>query len=800
MFAKNLRNVLTGDLSTFKKLTNLKLLGLTLLCLALLSNSQFSILNSQFNSPCLPTAPTFRGYSFLLPEIVNHRAAYAPYFLDFGDRYAPYFQKDLQRDENLEEWIGRFCIKVDPEDVAEVVYRSPTSTLTELLRAAGEKGDDPIMPFALDNSPFAKMLAVSKCTEVIEYLIFAKKCEPHVVAKPGWDFKKRDTTSMQLLVQEGLARFKMCKSQFVRLRYSYQIVRLAHYSGRWQQTVDLYNRLLPQIERRRPSIVFFWTLGHLAGALQKQGKLDEAAYRYSLIFRNCASKRTQAWRSFFIKNDAVWAGANRLCESQAEKATLLAMRAGRVRTTTLADMQAIYALEPEHPSLDLLLVGEVQLLEKSLLRSAQIENKHGAIVGALKKEAALKRLAALQVFVNQVIKENKVGDQHLWQCLRGYLLLLGGKPDEATYQLNLAESQLQPDSPETNDAVLKKQIAVWRTLLQIQQLPLQKTDSIVGVIQLSKPYEDFPPLGKYLNDLMAERYADFDRPGKAFLANYTLGQLAWNPSLGQIDDILSLQAKELKTGIESKMTRDTSMGELRAKLLEIKAMNFFAKGQPEAALATFRLLTTAEQAALPKFSPFVYHTNDCRVRCQYERLNPMSRMEIIEQMGQLEFDAKAEAATGKEASAAKKFYLIGLGLYNMSWFGYEWEAFDALRDGDNWWRLAGHDVVFPYPGSPNGNLENLDVSRSLSMLEEALRLSSDPELSAKIAFCAAKCRLAQWFCSEGCKYRPGTRQIPDLPEAYRTYQDLLLRKYSGTKFFGQVVLECKWFGAYARRN
>jgi hypothetical protein len=247
---------------------------------------------------CVPDAPAFTGYSFLLPDIVNKNAAYAPFFTTWDDYYERYyFSKDLQREDNIAEWIERFCGIPLPADVEYVVYQATENELLALRDVAVVKGEAAQLPYMLGGNTFAEVLAYNGCVEALDYLVFAKQCEPHVVAMgDGWVRAERDKEFMLTLIEEGKSRFLQTRSHFFKQRYAYQIIRLAHYAGQWQMVVDLYNYLLPKYDRKKPSIVYFWTLGHLAGALQQLGKTADAAYRYSIVFRNCKSKRIQAFR------------------------------------------------------------------------------------------------------------------------------------------------------------------------------------------------------------------------------------------------------------------------------------------------------------------------------------------------------------------------------------------------------------------------------------------------------------------------------------------------------------------------
>jgi hypothetical protein len=107
----------------------------------------------------------------------------------------------------------------------------------------------------------------NKCLETIEYLLFAKKCEPFVTAdKDVWQTKKPDIQKMEVLIQEGTKEFLTIESHYIRLRMAYQIIRLAHYSGQYSKVKYLYNYFIPKINHA-PSTIQYWIEGHYAGAL-----------------------------------------------------------------------------------------------------------------------------------------------------------------------------------------------------------------------------------------------------------------------------------------------------------------------------------------------------------------------------------------------------------------------------------------------------------------------------------------------------------------------------------------------------
>ncbi len=745
---------------------------------------------------CDPNARPFSGYSFLLPDIINKNAAYAPFFVRWDDYYQRfYFNRDIQRDENIEEWIGRFCNQPLPADVEYVVYKASINELIGLRSAALEKGGGALLPYSLAGNTFAELLAVNGCTEAIDYLMYAKKCEPYVIARSdGWTVPERDPDAMQELIEEGKGRFLYTESHFFRQRYAYQVVRLAHYARQWQQTIDLYNFLLPKIDRKRPSIVYYWTLGHLAGALQQLGKYADAAYRYSIIFRYCPSKRTQAFRSFHLRNDQDWTQTLRLCQSDAERATLYILRSGTAHTFTVADLETVYSLDPANPQLELLLVSDVQQLERIFLRTPVTDRKHGVNRAAQQRTVAAQHLLSLLRFARRVAKEAKTPNPKLWRAITGYLELLAGDRYAAEQLFERLKPELK--KKDAYEQHLVRQIDVWELLLEILNLDgsSASADQASFRIRSYDLFKTVPSFEPFLQDFLSDRYAESAHPGKAILAAYDPGAIMLNPSLDVLDDLLAEASGNNPVLLEHAMQIDTNPAQIRAKLLEIKGAYLFSVGQPEAALSVLQQIPGAEIDNMPKFSPFK-EVFDEKINRPVTDTLLLNRQQIVKKILDYEFKAKAAVAMHDPAGATY-FYLIGLGYYNMSYFGYEWEAMDFYRSGYNWLRLP-QGPVFPLANSPKGNRENTDLSLALNFFEKALAEAPNPELAARAAFMAARCQQKQWFCQPDCKYRPGSKLIPILPEAYRGYYDRLGR-YQNTAFYQQIVRECKWLAAYVK--
>ena len=175
----------------------------------------------------------------------------------------------------MEEWQDIFCDLVEIKDLKTVIYKSSLSEL-KVLRTSVQNKKYPLSPRLQKNS-FARHLKDYKCQETIDYLVFAKLCEPYVIRSNDWEAPQRDTFAMQNLIDEGLDDFLKTKSNYIKLRYAYQLVRLAHYKKNYQQVLELYDYLIPKTDQIE-SILNYWILGHKAGALKSLGNRVEAAY------------------------------------------------------------------------------------------------------------------------------------------------------------------------------------------------------------------------------------------------------------------------------------------------------------------------------------------------------------------------------------------------------------------------------------------------------------------------------------------------------------------------------------------
>ena len=740
---------------------------------------------NQISKGCGPIDYSFKGYSFFDTDLVRNGSPFTDFFLRFDDFYHSYEIADSTRNSsNLKEWNTIFCDQFYEKEIKEIVY-GKIENIKAIQRASEKKKKK--LGLRLSRNGFAKHLVDYQCTETIDYLLFAKSCEPHVTRNlNAWEGPKRDPVAMKALIYEGERVFIKLKSNNLKLRYAYQLIRLAHYAKDYTMALDLHDRLLPLIDPVE-SIVHDWILAHKAGILAKSGKNVEAAYLFSLVFDRSDSKREVAFQSFSIRSEKEWKECMLLCQSDHERATLHAMRASENHSKPVDDMQAIYALDPKNDDLELLLAKEIKKLEKDFLGTEfNRYRKNNEKYHKIPRKEATANLIDLTQFAIQAGKEKKVQHPELWRLAEGYLLYLSNDLYAADRVFEEIEKTL------TNEK-LQDQLAVFRLVLKItnyQDIDEAKEQEIVQIIKKNDLYKKHPEFKKFIDDKLAYEYVQQGHAGKAFRMHYSLEAIKPNPQANIINDLIAIALDPEKSRFDKILTTKQDGTKMIEDLLNIKGVMLWNSGEPAAALETFKQIPVAQRGA-NRFNPFIERAKIC-VHCkQSDSLLIYNRPGILERIFELEFKANSDYS-----NSALYFYQLGLAHFNLSYFGPNWNAMDYFRSGGNW-RYATSNI-FLHWYFPFGNKENHDLSKAKSYFEKVLEVSKDRERSARATFWLARCDWLTYVTSSGYQAPRNSNYLPSLPSEYRVYYQQLEADYAETDFYAWVIKECKYFQAYVR--
>lgn len=701
----------------------------------------------QFNIQPLNYFPLIQSF------IVNPTSPASPYFTSFKDIYLKFGKQTiLQPNENINEWYERFCEVAPLSDIEWLIYQSSASDLQELRNAVIQNTS--IITY-LKSNKFARHLVKHKCIETIEYLIFAKKCEPFVTEiKDVWQSRSRDIQSMEELIQQGTKHFLSIESHYIRLRMAYQIIRLAHYSGQFSKVKYLYHYFIPKIDHA-PSTIQYWIEGHYAGALKALGDRAQSAYFYSRVFHYCAAKRESAFLSFEVRTDNEWQNALSFCKNDEERTALYALRASMRDSKAIEEMIEIYDLLPKSSYLETILIQEIEKQEKRI---------------------NVDYISNLEIFIKKVLAEKKVAHQEIWLLALGYLKYLNRDYFEAKLAFSAAANNTE------SNAILE-QIAIFNIALEIKEW--EKINEEVGLRILalqseSEVFKRYPTLNILLSKQIYQSLSKYGNPGLAVLYKFGFNAVKMNPNEQILQDLRNLADKETLNNFEKSIIK-ISPSTFNQEIQALYATWLMKLNEWEAAEKAWAKIPVSEHGLYGKSNPFVERINEC-VHCPIKSNDrQLTKPQMVAEMLKLQYDIRAN-----RTESPQYYFKMGLGLYNMSYFGYAWSVLDYFRSGSSLraYRMGTDPEMVSHPLFSQGNRENFDLAQALIYFEKAISLSKDNELSARAAFMAARCE--QKISNVSLNINK------------HKYFALLKSKYKNTDYYGKIIESCKYFKYYAK--
>jgi hypothetical protein len=160
----------------------------------------------------------------------------------------------------------------------------------------------------------------------------------------------------------------------------------------------------------------------------------------------------------------------------------------------------------------------------------------------------------------------------------------------------------------------------------------------------------------------------------------------------------------------------------------------------------------------------------------------ISKLDFAKEMLRLERLTQTD-----KKDAAKHFYKMALGMYNMTYYGHAWPLVQYDRSGSEE-RLSNNVFQKEYYGCFTAH----------NYFEKALEASTDKDFKAKCLFMMAKCSQKQVVF-------PSYNDFPDRYDQYEAaakkatsefvsnkYFDRFVKEYKGTKFYEEAFNSCSY--------
>ncbi|MBE0539073.1 MAG: hypothetical protein IH620_05125 [Ignavibacterium sp.] len=725
-------------------------------------------------------------YGLFEPTIIKDDSLSA-FFLS-PSFFFDYSQKRLLNPEvdNIKEWKDYFNNKYTSEDLSNIIYRSSPEDI-KILIASKLNNTYSIIPKHLAKSNITKDFIAGKYSEAFKYLIFAKECEPQVTdnRKDAWSELIRDTTAMTKLLEKGKLFYQETTDKYLKERYAYQCVRLAHYKKDFNLTIKLFDDLFNSLNFR--SIIYYWALSHKAGAIRSLGDITYSSYLFSIIFDKCLSRRLIASQNFKSLDASLLYETLDYCKDNHERTAVWFLHA--YLTNDFGSMKQLYELEPKSAYLEIILTRAIDKLENDIYEYWNRDNRTNWSNQFIRLD-----YPNFYSFVSSCAKKENTLRPYFWYYAAGYLSLLRHDYDSMKDNFTAAKRLVPKDEPEYNN-----RIKILEILAKVDQQKIIDASFEAIIIKDVKWVLD---LKKYNSDdafswmmkRFSEKYYKQQDTAKAQMClGFRLGKGDYpetvspidyrsNPGRAPLDKIIRFVESDYNRTAFDKYLIENFIY-TKKDLYEIRGTLLLSKYDFENALL-WNFSNIKNDLSLLPADPFQMNLNDCH-DCDATVLTTKlyTKHSFAKRMLELENEIKS---TSK--NRAENYFLLANAYYNITYFGNSWMIIDFYRSH--------------YSSDYDPNY--LDCSKAEEYYLKAITASNDKDFQARCIFMAAKCEQNRFYIDKGffqsrdyyyyysdCEPNPQIKQ-----ENYRMYFKNLKDNYSKTQFYKQALKECKYFNYF----
>jgi hypothetical protein len=698
-------------------------------------------------------------------------------------------------DTTSAEWISYCGNRVSNAQayafICEYAYKDLASLYYHL-----EKAQSLNIPDSVKQNTITQYFLQSKNLEALGYLMYAKQVQPLVtIAWDAWSTPAFDTAKAQQLLKNGMQLFNAAKTDFIKLRYAYQLCRLAYHNQQYDVCIQWNdNEIQPN---KTASILHNFAAGWKAGALYKMGKKNEAALYFAEQFFKTDYKKTANYLSFdWCINRFDNNFRNNLisqCNTNESKANMIALFALGSNASEQNTLEKIYALAPASKTLPVLVTREINKLEEFYFTPNLQKTKGGSSTYFfwyyVKADSALlpwKNNAKLLIGLCEKLATNKTVNE------KSYYNIAAAHTAYILQDYNTAKKFLSIANQQNLNAQLKDQYALTSLLVTVNEK--QKIDaafeqqllpSAKWLQQKVKQYTSNP--GNYwepnlwrnfyenfFTDILAKRYhaqGDIYKEALCIGMAEAIGNNNWRTNdfvqnEMQTPALMALHAlfKNTKQTLwEKYLVNNFPMK--KDEVTEVIAMTHVRDYNFTTASAWCAKIKDTAVLTLER-NPFGDLLYDDQENFYAFDKGKFTKPAFVKQMMQL-----MQKETANKASAAS-LYKMAVGFYNLTYYGRAWQLVKSYR--------SGSDGYYTPADATNFQKEYYGAYTAEKYFEKAMKLSADKNFKARCLFMMAKCAQKQ-------VRQPQYSNFPGNYQSYDNATDLYFKKFKNNKYFTRLV-------------
>ncbi|HRO84419.1 MAG TPA: hypothetical protein PK110_06315 [Niabella sp.] len=738
-------------------------------------------------------------------------------------QYKPFFYTnalflfDTEEPENpadkiINEWVAFTKNKASKKDAYNFVMRFNRKDLSNLYYHL-EKNAALKIPDSVAKNTMTQFFIQDKNLEALGYLMYAKQAEPYVtIDYHSWEPASNDSLKMDKLIKNGLQLYKAAKTPLFRLKYGYQITRLAHYSTNYKDAIKYYDELIAGNNEK--SILQDMSLALKAGALFRLRENKEAAYIFSKLF---AANDIQKVSNYYGFNWSVVAEEDKkdylaLCKNHKEKSDMLGLFALQNPETNVEGLKEIYRLNPSSDMFSTLVVREINKYEELYLsplleKPGQNKNDFYYVFRDANADSVMKvensNLQNFIGFLNNLSENKQMTDRGLMKVGAAYLSYMmqdyrkaEGYIEEAK-KMNLS-TRLQDQLMLTNILVTISKSPVIDAAFEEKLLPSlewlakkgskPKWEDNNESAQWSRFYRNLLTmvLGKryhaqnnLIKELMCISVADKFTEEHYDYENITLNALRHNFTGVQAEKLYDFLAAQKFTSYDKFLLTN---GKIKINDVADFTGTAYLRDYDYDKAVTW--LGKMKAQPLIKKNPFRELFFDREERLPGDKVTT-SKMAYANEMKRLHELAKTD-----KANASKHLYKLALGYYNVTYYGYAWELVEYYRSGVDGYNIPENATGF--------QKEYYGAFTAHSYFEKALEASNDKEFKARCMFMMAKCAQKQVHRPQYQEYSYDWDKFEAAEKDYfkifrnNKYFPDFKNQYGNTQFYKESLKRCSY--------
>ncbi len=765
-------------------------------------------------------------YLSFFNQYASSQIQYQPFF--YTNEQFLYSYEDAVSAESVlvQEWVNFTRKTATSKDVQAFVMKFPAKDINTLYYHI-EKNKPAVLPDSIGQNSMSQFFLKEKNLEALGYILYAKKLEPHVIGSDEWEPETRDSMAMNGLLNNGLQLYKAAKTDLFRLKYGYQIIRLAHYNGRYADAIKYYDELISG--NSTETVLKPMSLALKAGALFRLGKNKEAAYLFSRAFHQSNVKKISNYYGF---NWSVVHQEDRqeylsFCKNNGERADMLSLFALENPGTNLSLLKEVYQLQPASDLLSTLVVREINKYEEKYLTPLVGKEYNTELLGIYyyyqppghETDSLLNKarpeLAELVQFLQELVSERKVKDPALMQLAAAYgayMLrdftrandyLFQAKAMHLTPRLkdqwNLTNLLVQISATDKIDAAFEERILPsldWLYKKAATRLP-GEAESLYGNGEAEQWGRFYRNLAV---DILSKRYKAQGEPGKAILSLGSAEKLGAAYNVTAVDYLRSQlngpQAEALFGFLNAgKFTPYEAFLVKHNKLTANEVADFagtaYLRDYNYDKAIEWLQKAKVQERVIEK-DPFIDLLFDREERLPGDKV-VTGKLTYAKEMKRLH-----ELSRSDKANAAKHFYQLALGYYNVTHYGYAWELVEYWRSGADGYFIPKNATAF--------QKEYYGAFTAMEYFEKAMKACKDKEFRARCLFMMARCSQKQVHKPQYNEFGYNNYDTYDRSTknyyilfASNRYFPQLKKEYGETRFFKEAETRCSYLRDFTAR-